>query len=130
MRQPLDERLRIVAALDGPQECVAEMRTEFAARRELTLKLLGGIPGLAVPIPEGAFYAFFDVSSYFGKTFGGKAVTDSLSFCTALLEQAHVNLVPGSAFGAEGFVRMSFATGRPTIEAGLAKLRDWLATGA
>jgi aspartate aminotransferase len=119
----------LIAALDGPQECVAEMRAEFAARRELTLKLLGGIPGLKLPNPEGAFYAFFDVSSYFGKTFAGKPVTDSLSFCTTLLEQAHVNLVPGSAFGAEGFARMSFATGRPTIEAGLAKLRDWLATG-
>ncbi|HEX4609429.1 MAG TPA: pyridoxal phosphate-dependent aminotransferase [Urbifossiella sp.] len=119
----------LIAALDGPQECVAEMRAEFAARRELTLKLLGGIPGLKIPNPEGAFYAFFDVSSYFGKTFGGKPVTDSLSFCAALLEQAHVNLVPGSAFGAEGFARMSFATGRATIEAGLAKLRDWLAAG-
>jgi aspartate aminotransferase len=120
----------LVAALDGPQECVAEMRAEFAARRELTLKLLGATPGLKIPNPEGAFYAFFDVSSYFGKSFGGKPVTDSLTFCAALLEQAHVNLVPGSAFGAEGFVRMSFATGRATIEAGLAKLRDWLATGA
>ncbi len=118
----------LIAALDGPQECVAEMRKEFAGRRELTLKLLGAIPGLKLPNPEGAFYAFFDVSSYFGKTFGGKPVTDSLSFCTALLEQAHVNLVPGSAFGAEGFARMSFATGRKTIEEGLAKLRDWLAT--
>ncbi|MBN9520876.1 pyridoxal phosphate-dependent aminotransferase [bacterium] len=117
----------LIAALDGPQECVAEMRKEFAGRRELTLDLLGAIPGLKLPNPEGAFYAFFDVSSYFGKTFGGKPVTDSLSFCTALLEQAHVNLVPGSAFGAEGFARMSFATGRPTIEAGLAKLREWLA---
>jgi aspartate aminotransferase len=120
----------LIAALDGPQECVTEMRKEFAARRELTLKLLNGIPGLKVPNPEGAFYAFFDVSSYFGKTFGGTPVTDSLSFCTALLEQAHVNLVPGSAFGAEGFARMSFATGRPTIEAGLGKLRDWLAGAA
>lgn len=120
----------LVAALDGPQECVAEMRAEFAARRELTLTLLNAIPGLKIPNPEGAFYAFFDVSSYFGKTFGGKPVTDSLSFCTALLEQAHVNLVPGSAFGAEGFARMSFATGRPTIEAGLGKLREWLAGGA
>lgn len=120
----------LIAALDGPQACVAEMRTEFAARRELTLRLLGAIPGLKLPTPEGAFYAFFDVSSYFGKTFGGKPVTDSLSFCSALLDQAHVNLVPGSAFGAEGFVRMSFATGRPTIEAGLAALRTWLAGGS
>jgi aspartate aminotransferase len=117
----------LIAALDGPQECVAEMRKEFAARRELTLKLLNGIPGLQVPNPEGAFYAFFDVSSYFGKTLGSTRIADSLSFCSALLEQAHVNLVPGSAFGAEGFARMSFATNRETIEAGLGKLKEWLA---
>ncbi len=79
--------------------------------------------GLKLPAPEGAFYAFFDVSAYFKKTFGGTVVADSLSFCNALLEQAHVNLVPGVAFGAEGFVRMSFATNRETIEAGLAKLK-------
>ena len=56
-------------------------------------------------------------------------MTVSLSFCSALLEQAHVNLVPGVAFGAEGFARMSFAAARPTIEGGLARLRDWLAGG-
>ena len=69
-------------------------------------------PASSCRSPDGAFYAFFDVSAYFGKRFGGKPVTDSLAFCNALLEQAHVNLVPGSAFGAEGFVRMSFATSR------------------
>ena len=119
----------LVAALNGPQECVAEMRTEFAARRELTLGLLNAIPGVKLPVPEGAFYAFFDVSAYFGKTFADKVVTDSLTFCGALLEQAHVNLVPGVAFGAEGFVRMSFATSREVIEAGIARMKDWLATG-
>lgn len=119
----------LVAALDGPQECVAQMLQEFAARRELVLARLKDIPGVTLPVPEGAFYAFFDVSAHFGKAFGGKPVTDSLSFCAALLEQAHVNLVPGVAFGAEGFARMSFATSREVIEAGLTRLKDWLATG-
>jgi aspartate aminotransferase len=119
----------LVAALTGPQECVAEMRKQFAERRELTCGLLKQIPNVKLPVSDGAFYAFFDVSAYFGKTFGGTAVADSLSFCNALLEQAHVNLVPGVAFGAEGFVRMSFATGRETIETGIAKLKDWLASG-
>jgi aspartate aminotransferase len=117
----------LIAALDGPQDCVAEMRKEFAARKQLTTKLLESIPGVKLPKSDGAFYAFFDVNHYFGKTFGGKPVVDSLSFCTLLLEQAHVNLVPGSAFGAEGFVRMSYATDRKTIEGGLAKLAEWLA---
>jgi aspartate aminotransferase len=119
----------LIAALNGPQECVAEMRKEFAARKELTWKLLKAIPGVKLPVADGAFYAFFDVSAYFGKSFGGKQVTDSNSFCTTLLEQAHVNLVTGAAFGAEGFVRMSFATSREVIEGGLAKMKDWLGTG-
>jgi aspartate aminotransferase len=119
----------LVAALDGPQECVVEMRNEFALRKELTWKLLGTIPDVKLPAADGAFYAFFDVSAYFGKSFGGKPVTDSLSFCTTLLEQAHVNFVSGSAFGAEGFVRMSFATSRDVIEGGIAKLKEWLGTG-
>lgn len=119
----------LVAALEGPQDCVAEMRRGFAERKQLVTRLLGAIPGVSLPPADGAFYAFFDVSAYFGKTFGGKPVTDSLGFCAALLEQAHVNLVPGSAFGAEGFVRMSFATSREVIEAGLARLKEWLGTG-
>ncbi len=119
----------LIAALDGPQDCVAEMRAEFAARREITFDLLKQIPGVKSGNPEGAFYAFFDVSAHFGKTFGDKKVTDSLGFCAALLEQAHVNLVPGSAFGCEGFVRLSFATNRETITGGLARLKDWLSGG-
>ena len=119
----------LIAALSGPQEPVATMRAEFAARRELVLPRLRQIPGLNVAPADGAFYAFFDVSSYFGRSFAGKSVSDSLSFCTALLEQAHVNLVPGSAFGCEGFVRMSFATSRDIIDQGLTRLADWLATG-
>ena len=103
------------------------MRTEFEARRDLVCRLLRDIPGLKFPVPDGAFYAFFRVADHFGKSFGGKPVADSLTFCTTLLEQAHVNLVPGSAFGAEGFVRMSFATGPDVIEGGLARLKEWLA---
>lgn len=118
----------LIAALDGPQECVAQMRAEFEARKNLVLQRLAEIPGLRIAPFEGAFYAFMDVSPYFGKSFKGQAVGDSISFCAALLEQAHVNLVPGSAFGAEGFARMSFATSREEIEGGLARLREWLAT--
>lgn len=119
----------LVAALDGPQEPVAEMRTEFAVRRDIVCERLRQIPGVQFAVPTGAFYAFFRVSDHLGKTYDTKLVTDSLTFCTTLLEQAHVNLVPGSAFGAEGFVRMSFATSRDVIEGGLARLKDWLASG-
>lgn len=121
-----------VAALESPESAksLAEMRAEFAARRDLACRLLKVIPGVQAPVPDGAFYVFFRVADHFGKTFGGKPVTDSLNFCTTLLEQGHVNLVPGSAFGAEGYVRMSFATGRDVIEGGLARLKDWLAGGS
>src|SRR5436190_10020442 len=117
----------LLAALEGPQDCVGHMRNEFQARRDLVCERLRQIPGVTFPTPEGAFYAFFDVSSYFGKSIGGTKVTDSLSFCKACLESAHVNLVPGSAFGAEGFVRMSYANSREELENGLAALAKWLA---
>ncbi len=121
----------MVTALESPESgpAVEKMRLEFAGRRQLTIQLLQAIPGVKLHVPEGAFYAFFDVSAYFGKTFAGKPVSDSISFCNACLEGAHVNLVPGIAFGAEGFVRMSFATNEATITEGLAKLKEWLATG-
>ncbi|MGL5096747.1 MAG: aspartate aminotransferase, partial [Planctomycetia bacterium] len=83
-------------------------------------------PGVVLPKPTGAFYAFFDVSRHFGKTFGGMKVENSTQFCLGALAQAHVNLVPGSAFGQEGFVRMSFATGMPVIEKGLDALEAWM----
>jgi aspartate aminotransferase len=116
----------LVAALEGPQDCVAEMRKEFAARRDLVCGMLKDTPGIKCPTPDGAFYAFFDVSAHFGRTIGGAKVADSLGFCKAALEGPHVNLVPGSAFGAEGFVRMSFATSRDVIEQGLTALKGWL----
>jgi aspartate aminotransferase len=116
----------LLAALDGPQDCVAEMRREFQARRDLVCGRLKQIPGLTAATPDGAFYLFFDVSAYFGKPLRGVTATDSLSFCKACLESAQVNLVPGSAFGAERYVRMSYANSREELEAGLDALARWL----
>lgn len=111
----------LIAALTGPQDCVAQMREEFTRRREFVIGRLAKIPGIKLHPPEGAFYAFFDVSSYFGP-----GMPDSMAFCTAALAEAHVNLVPGSAFGCEGYVRMSFAAARAELEAGLDALASWL----
>jgi aspartate aminotransferase len=115
-----------LAALDGDQACVEEMRREFQARRDLVCRRLSELPGIVCPIPDGAFYAFFNVSAHFGKTLQGRKITDSASFCQAALETVHVNLVQGSAFGMEGYVRLSFATSREIINKGIDKLADFL----
>jgi aspartate aminotransferase len=106
------------------------MRREFEARRDLVCRRLQAIPGIKCPTPDGAFYAFFDVSAFFGHTLGGKKITDSNSFCLAALESAHVNLVSGSAFGAEGYVRLSFAASRDQLNGGLERLEQFLKSGA
>jgi aspartate aminotransferase len=115
-----------LAALQGDQECVETMRQEFQFRRDLVCQRLAAMPGVACPKPDGAFYAFFNVSAHFGRTLGGKKIADSAGFCQAALESAHVNLVPGSAFGAEGYVRLSFAASREQLTDGLNRLEDLL----
>ena len=115
-----------IAALEGNQSCVGEMRAEFQARRDLVVRRLCEMPGIRCPNPGGAFYAFFNISAHFGKTLKGRQITDSTSFCAAALETVHVNLVQGSAFGAEGFARLSFATSRECISAGLDRLAEFL----
>ena len=115
-----------LAALEGDQECVEKMRREFEARRDLVCKRLAAMPGIRCPVPGGAFYAFFNVSAYFGRTLGGKKVRDSTDFCQTALESAHVNLVPGSAFGAEGYARLSFAASREQINGGIDRLEQLL----
>jgi aspartate aminotransferase len=115
-----------LAALEGDQECVERMRREFEARRDLVCARLKKLPGVKSFVPEGAFYAFFDVSAHFGRTLAGRKVTDSNSFCQAALECAHVNVVTGAAFGAEGYVRLSYAASREQLQAGLDRLEQFL----
>jgi aspartate aminotransferase len=115
-----------LAALEGDQTCVEEMRREFEARRDLVCRRLNELPGIKCAVPDGAFYAFINVSACFGRTLGGKKVTDSASFCAAALESAYVNLVQGSAFGCEGYARLSFATSREQINAGIDRLAAFL----
>ena len=116
-----------MAALNGSQDCIGEMLQQFQQRREYVLGRLRNIPGLTFADPGGAFYAFFNVSSHFGRELpGGVTVENSSDFCTALLENAHVALVTGDAFGAPGYVRLSFATSMEVIEAGLDALENFL----
>jgi aspartate aminotransferase len=118
-----------LAALQGDQQCVETMRREFKARRDLVCQRLNAMPGIECPIPGGAFYAFFDVSAHFGRTLGGEQVIDSAGFCRAALARAHVNLVQGSAFVAEGYVRLSFAASREQLNGGLDQLEKFLKSG-
>jgi len=118
-----------LAALEGDQECIEKMRREFEVRRDLVCKRLAAMPGVKCRIPGGAFYAFFDVSSHFGRTIRDVKVVDSMTFCQALLEKAHVNVVPGAAFGADSYVRLSYAASREQLNGGLDRLEQFLQSG-
>jgi aspartate aminotransferase len=112
----------LATALDGDQSCVEEMRTAFEGRAALLVSRLNGIPGVACPEPQGAFYVFPDISG----TFGQLGVSGSQAWALQLLDQAHVAVVPGAAFGADRCVRLSFASASPNIEKGLDRLEAWL----
>jgi aspartate aminotransferase len=113
-------------AVAGPQNSVSHMKAEFARRRDYVLSRVERLPGVTCLPPEGAFYAFLNVSAHFGRTLSGKTVSDSTSFCMAALGEARVALVMGSAFGAEGYVRLSFATDLGTLERGFDSLSRFL----
>ena len=116
-----------IAGLTGPQDSVSAMHAEFVKRRAYVLERFHQIPHVTFVEPGGAFYIFFDVSHYFGKRLqGGKVVHNATDFCTALLETAHVALVTGDAFGAQGYVRLSFATHIETLGAGIDRLAGFL----
>ena len=115
-------------AITGPQDSVVAMRAEFARRRDHVLERITKLPGVTCTPPGGAFYAFMNVSDHFGRKLGDRCVLDSTSFCMAALSSAKVALVMGSAFGAEGYARMSFATDLATIDKGFDSLERFLAS--
>lgn len=114
-------------AITGPQDSVKTMLKAFAERREYVMKRVAQLPGVTCVPAGGAFYAFMNVSSHFGRTLGGTLITDSTTFCLTALAKAHVALVMGSAFGAEGYARMSFATDLETLRKGFDALEQFLA---
>jgi len=112
-----------LAALTGPQACVAEMCRAFQQRRDLVAARLRALPGVRIPEIGGAFYAFFEIRALLGRA-GGP--TTSLAWCEALLERQQVALVAGSAFGAEGHVRMSFAASEEKLSRGLDRIEKFV----
>jgi aspartate aminotransferase len=113
-------------ALNGPQDIVQAMVGEFQKRRDYVIDRFNSLEGISCVKPEGSFYAFPNFSSYVGKLFRGKALRDSVALADYLLDVARVAVVPGSAFGAEGFERLSFATSMENIEKGMDRIEKAL----
>ena len=116
-----------LAALTGDQTCVTEMRDAFLRRRDLILKHISGIEGVRCPTPGGAFYVFPDFSAYIGKSVNGRRIDTDMDLCIYLLEEAHIATVPGSAFGAPGCVRISYANSDENLEKAMQRLKNGLA---
>jgi aspartate aminotransferase len=115
-----------LAALNGSQDCVDQMLSEFAKRRDFVRKRIASLPGLSCAEMGGAFYAFINISRHLGRKYGGVQVNDSTTWCLELLSQQGVATVMGSAFGAEGYARLSFATDMGTLEAGFDGIEAFL----
>jgi aspartate aminotransferase len=104
-----------VAALRGPQDLLEAMRVQFEKRRQLMVELLDRVQGVEAHEPDGAYYVFPDISGVLGRKFRGQPVESDVRFAEILLEEFGVAVVPGSAFGRAGFLRLSFATSEAQI---------------
>ena len=116
-----------LAAYTGDQQCVEDMRKGFERRRDLIFSLAKEIPGFEVNIPDGAFYLFPRINSYFGKTDGKRTINNSTDFAMYLLEVGHVATVGGDAFGEPDGFRMSYATSDDNIREALRRIKEALA---
>ena len=112
-----------LAALTGPQETVELMRQAFERRRNTIIAELNRIEGLNAPMPQGAFYAYADVTGLLGRRWGGVTPTTSLELADLILEQAEVAVVPGEAFGPSGYLRLSYALGDEPLLEGIQRLQ-------
>jgi aspartate aminotransferase len=113
-----------VAALKGPQQCVEDMRLEYIRLRDHVVKGLRAIPGVSCTLPEGAFYAYPNVSSFFGRG-GVKSASDVAG---RLLREVHLATVPGEGFGTRDHIRVSYATSAAELDRGLERMRKFFAS--
>lgn len=111
-----------VAALNGDGTDVTEMVEAFKKRSRLMYKLVNDIPGLSCKLPEGAFYIFVSIKGCIGKSVNGQVIDGSISFAEQLLKEKNVAVVPGIAFGADEYIRLSYATSEENITKGLARI--------
>jgi aspartate aminotransferase len=115
-----------VAALDGPQELVGERAAIYRERRDMVVRMLNEAPGIACHKPEGAFYVFPNVAGCLGKTSaGGRKVATDTDFALALLEEKHVALVQGAAYGMSPYVRISYATDTESLREACARIQEF-----
>ena len=110
-------------ALRGPQDSIARMLAEYTRRRDSIVEGLRAIPGVRLVKPQGAFYVYPDISAYLKKD----GVADATKLAEKLLDEAHVAVVPGPAFGTEDHVRISYATSLDQINEGLGRMKDFFA---
>lgn len=116
-----------LAAVSGPQDFPKIMQQAFLPRRDFFVAELRAINGVSCVKPKGAFYVFPNFSAYFGKSFKGKVINNSVDLADYFLDQAQVASVPGAAFGADDFVRFSFATSMEIIKDGMGRIKKALA---
>jgi aspartate aminotransferase len=115
-----------VVALNGDQDFIGDMVTAFKARSAYITQALNAMPGIKALSPDGAFYNFFDVRGAIAAT----GCANDTELATRILEESDLALVPGSAFGAQGYMRLSFATSMTELEGAMARLADFLAKNA
>jgi len=113
-----------IAALSGPQECVAEMRADYMKLRDRILAGFATIPGMTCTVPQGAFYVYPNVSAFIGK--GG--IQSAADLASKLLTEAHVVTVPGEPFGTSEHVRLSYAVSAEVVDEGVKRMREYFAT--
>lgn len=115
-----------VEALSGPQDSVKMMKEAFDKRRVLMCKLINDIDGLSCSLPAGAFYVMMDISKTIGKTGGGILIKGSLDFTEALLKETMTAVVPGVSFGADNYIRLSYATSEDNITKGIKRIGEFV----
>jgi aspartate aminotransferase len=116
-----------ITALTAPLDTTWDMLKEFKERKRRVIELLKAIPGIKLSEPDGAFYVFPDVSTYFGKKDGEETISNADDLCMYLLNKAHVSTVTGRAFGEPNCIRISFANSMSKIEGGLKRITDAMA---
>jgi aspartate aminotransferase len=117
-----------LAAVTGDIEPTNKMVAEYKKRRDIVYQLLKEIPGVKTNLPQGAFYFFPDVSSYFGKSNGTTKIKNADDFAMFMLETAHVSMVSGGAFGDDNCVRLSYAASEKDLREAMKRMKDALAT--